>query len=96
MQKTTRPIVLNFQRSADKEEIRIKSYQEDNKKLLNDSNMGIGVQMPQEHRDARRTLSDSAKDEANLGKNTRIVGNKLYVDNKLTKKFFNGEVFIYE
>ncbi|XP_060607444.1 uncharacterized protein LOC132759652 [Ruditapes philippinarum] len=32
--------------------------------------MGIGVQMPQEYRDARRALSDSAKDEANLGKNT--------------------------
>jgi hypothetical protein len=74
----------------------MKSYKEDIKKLLNDSKMGIGVQMPQEYRDARRALSDSAKDEANLGKNTRIVGNKLYVDNKLTKKFINGKVFIYD
>jgi hypothetical protein len=51
----------------------MKSNKEDINKLLNDLKMGIGVQMPQEYRDARQVLSDSAKDETNLGKNTRIV-----------------------
>jgi uncharacterized coiled-coil protein SlyX len=84
--KKPRPIIVNFHRYADREKVRIKSYDKDTKNALKDLKQGIGVQMPQQYRDARKVFSEYIKAEENSGKEMRIMGNKLYVDGKLTKK----------
>lgn len=89
--KKPRPIIVNFRRFADRESIRLKSYDEDIKKKLNDNKQGVGVQMPQVYRDARRALSE--KIPAGQEPNARIFGNKLYINNKLFMKYHDGKIY---
>lgn len=92
--KSPRPIIVNFRRFADRENIRRKSYDDTYKAKLKEAKQGVGVQMPQEYRDARRVLTD----EIPYGQKSsaRIVGNKLFINNKLTKKYHDGKVFTYD
>ena len=90
--KKPRPIVVKFHRYSDRETVRVKSRNEAVKMRLRESNQGIGVQQPQQYREARRALFEQAKREEERGKRTRIVGNKLYVNNRVAKKYVNGSV----
>ena len=91
-----RPIVVKFHRYADREAVRQKSYEDPIKKSLKDSNLGVGIQSPQQYREARKALFEHGKREENRGNRTRIVGNKLYVNNKITKTYNNGNVYDYK
>ena len=90
--KKPRPIVVKFHQYSDRETVRVKSRNEAVKMRLRESNQGIGVQQPQQYREARRALFEQAKREEERGKRTRIVGNKLYVNNRVAKKYVNGSV----
>ena len=90
--KKPRPVVVKFHQYSDRETIRMKSREDEIRTSLWGSNLGIGIQMPLQHREARRALTDLAKKESDRGKKTRIVGSKLFVNNKLFKKYSNGHV----
>ena len=90
--KKPRPIIVKFHRYSDREDVRMKSRDTTIKTALNGSNLGVGVQQPQQYREARKALSDYAKTEEERGNKARIVGNKLFVNNKMTKKFVDGSV----
>lgn len=91
--KKPRPIIVNFHRYSDREKVRQKSYEEEIKEKLKQLKQGVGTQQPQQYRDARKALSECAKTEEELGKKTRIVGNKLYVNNSLKKKYVDGKIY---
>ncbi|XP_052806337.1 uncharacterized protein LOC128241093 [Mya arenaria] len=87
-----RPIVGKFHYYTDREKIRQKSYDEGVKKQLKEARQGVGVQRPQQTRDARKALFDIIKAEESNGKTTRLAGNKLYVNGNLFKTYVNGKV----
>jgi len=82
-----RPIVVKFHSYSDRETIRCKSLEPGTKSKLRDQRLGIGVQSPQEHREARKALYPLSKREEERGKRTRITGNTLFVNNVPTKKY---------
>ena len=87
-----RPIVVKFHKYSDRETVRKKSLEENTKRLLQNSNCGIGVQSPRQYREARKALSDHAKREEDRGNKSRIIGNKLFINNRPLKKYINGKV----
>ena len=87
-----RPIVVKFHKYSDREDVRLKSYNATIKTSLANMNLGVGIQSPQQYRDARKELKDYAKQEQDKGKKARIIGNKLYVNNKDTLKYVDGQI----
>lgn len=87
-----RPIVVKFHRYLDREMIRIKTIEEETRSKLKDKRLGVGIQTPPELREARKALYPASKQEQDRGNRTRIVGNKLYVNNVLKKKFVDGNI----
>lgn len=92
--KKPRPIVVKFEKYTDREEVRQKSYEEDFKNKLKAKKQGVGTQSPQQYREARKVFSDYIK-EQKLEESARIVGNKLYVNNKVTKRYIDGKITDY-
>jgi hypothetical protein len=93
--KKPRPIVVKFHSYTDREKVRIKSYDETIKNKLKELKQGIGVQSPQMYRDARKILMENAADERKKGHATKIIGNKLLLNNKPFQRFINGKVQTY-
>lgn len=93
--KKPRPIVVKFQNYTDREKVRIKSYDDDTKQKLKGKKQGVGIQAPKAYRDARKAFSDYIKSEQIDENNTRIVGTKLYINNKISKKFSGGKIVDY-
>ncbi|KAH3729138.1 hypothetical protein DPMN_055101 [Dreissena polymorpha] len=54
--------------------------------------MGVGIQRPQLHREARQALFPHSKEAEAQHERVRIVGNKMFVNNVARKKFVNGRV----
>jgi hypothetical protein len=93
--KKPRPIVVKFQIYTDREMVRLKSYEDDIKQKLKDRKQGVGIQSPQTYRDARKAFSDYIKSERIDETTTRIAGTKLYINNKISKKFTGGKIVNY-
>ncbi|KAH3858812.1 hypothetical protein DPMN_101450 [Dreissena polymorpha] len=55
-------------------------------------NIGVGVQWPQQIREARKALHPLAKEAESRREKTRMVGNKLFINNELRHKYVNGNV----
>jgi hypothetical protein len=87
-----RPIVVKFHNYTDRERIRVKSYDIDIKEKMKVLRQGVGVQQPLPIREARKALLPFAAEAQKERKSTRIVGNKLFVNNVLKKKFIDGNV----
>lgn len=66
--KKTCPILVNFHCHAVKEKVRLESCEKDIKNTLKDQKQGIGVQMPQQYRDAKKALSEYVKADEDTGK----------------------------
>ena len=71
-----RSIVVKFHCYSEREEVIKKSLETNVKRSMQGSNQGIGVQTPR--------IYEYAKQEETCGKTTRIIGNKLNVNNKVT------------
>ncbi|KAH3698311.1 hypothetical protein DPMN_085830 [Dreissena polymorpha] len=54
--------------------------------------MGVGIQRPQLHTEARQALLPHSKEAEAQHQRVRIVSNKMFVNNVAPKKFFNGQV----
>lgn len=87
-----RPIVVKFHRYSDREAVRLKSHEDAIKTSLRGSNLGVGIQSPQQYRDARKAFAEHVKREEERGQRARVIGNKLYVNNRVVKKYVNGSV----
>lgn len=90
--KKPRPIVVKFHNYADREKVRVTSHDQEIKKKLKVSKQGVGVQQPLQYRDARKILQENADEEEKKGHKTKIIGNKLLVDNKPFQRYINGKV----
>ena len=87
-----RPIVGEFHYYSDRERVREKSYEENVKKNLKDASQGVGIQQPEQMREARKALYPIMKAAVSKNNPVRLVFNKLFVNNKLFKIFSNGSV----
>lgn len=87
-----RAIVAKFHYFSERESVRLKSYDADIKRKLREANLGVGIQRPQQSRDARRAMADIIKAEEEKRRKVRQNGNKLYVDDKLLKVYCDGKV----
>ena len=47
---------------------------------LNRDNLGVGIQLTREWREARKQLYSAIQAERNKGNNTKFIGEKLYVN----------------
>lgn len=87
-----RPIVVKFHSHTDRERIRLKSFDDTIKEKMKQLRQGVGIQQPGLIREARKALLPAAKEAQDNRQTTRIVGNKLYVNSILKKKYVNGKV----
>ena len=87
-----RAIVAKFHYFSERESVRLKSYDADVKRKLREANLGVGIQRPQQSRDARRAMADIIKAEEEKRRKVRQNGNKLYIDDKLFKVYCDGKV----
>lgn len=72
--------------------MRQKSFDTEIKAEMTKRNIGVGVQWPQQIREARKALHPLAKEAESRREKTRMVGNKLYINNELRHKYVNGNV----
>ena len=87
-----RPIVGKFHYFSDRENVRNQSYDDTIKKVLKDAGLGIGIQRPEQMREARKALYPIMKSEENKNNSVKLVSNKLFVNNKLYKIYVDGTV----
>ena len=73
-----RPIVAKFHYYQQRETVRQKSY--DFSEDLKKAKLGVGMQWPQQVREARKTLYPIMQREKNNGKTVKLVRDKLFVD----------------
>lgn len=76
-----RPIVVKFHAFSDREKVRTAGYAK--KDELKAKELGIGVQLPKEWRDARKELYPIMQKERMNGKTVKFIGNKLYINGTL-------------
>ena len=76
--KQPRPIVAKCHYYHDREKIRTAANA--NREDLKQTNHGVGVQLPKEWREARKSLYPIMQREKASGKNVRFHGDKLYVN----------------
>lgn len=74
----TRPIVVKFHYFSEREAVRQSSF--NFSAHLKSVNMGVGVQLPKDIRDARKPLYAKMKEAKDGGSNVRFVGKKLFID----------------
>jgi hypothetical protein len=87
-----RPIVVKFHSYTDRERIRQKSFDDAIKEKMKHLRQGVGIQQPGPIREARKALQPAAKEAQDNRQTTRIIGNKLFVNNILKKKYVDGKV----
>lgn len=73
-----RPIVAKFHYFKQREAVRQASYAHANE--LKDAKMGIGVQWPQQVREARKALYPIMQQEKTKGNTVKLVKDKLFVN----------------
>ena len=73
-----RPIVAKFHYIKQREMVRQASY--NHSASLKAANLGIGIQWPQQVRDARKTLYPIMQQEKNKGNTAKMVKDKLFVN----------------
>lgn len=77
-QNKIRPIVAKFHYFRDREAVRKTSY--DHSETLKQANLGIGMQWPQQVREARKSLYPVMQREKQNGKEVKLVRDKLYIN----------------
>lgn len=77
-QNKSRPIVAKFHYFRDRETVRKRSY--DHNDALKQANLGIGMQWPQQVREARKSLYPVMQREKQNGNNVRMVRDKLFIN----------------
>jgi hypothetical protein len=87
-----RPIVVKFHDYNSREMVRLKSLQTDIKQSLKNNGHGVGIQSPQEYRDARKAFKPLIDEAEQHNQTTRITGNKLFINKKLVKCFVDGKI----
>lgn len=87
-----RPIVGKFHYYSDREKVREKSYDDNIKRTLKEAGQGIGIQRPEQMREARKALYPIMKTEENKNNSVKLVSNKLFVNNRLFKIYVDGTV----
>ena len=88
----TRPIVAKFHYYGQKEAVKSKSY--DRSEQLKQANLGIGMQWPQQIRDARKALYPIMQKEKQNGKHVRMARDKLNIDGILYKPTAQQQQYI--
>ncbi|XP_060562988.1 uncharacterized protein LOC132722497 [Ruditapes philippinarum] len=78
-----RPILVSYHYFAEREAVRLKSY--DKSGELRAAGVGIGIQLPKAIRDARKPLYDVMENAKKAGKTVRFVGKNLFINGKLYK-----------
>ena len=78
LSKSTLPIVVKFHYYQDREKIRNAATQLRDE--LKQNNYGVGVQLPKEWRESRKSLYPVMQAERRKGNNTRFIGEKLFVN----------------
>lgn len=78
-----RPIIVKFHYFHDREKVRSTAYNLRNE--LKNANLGVGVQLPKEWREARKKLYPVMQAEKRQGHSVKFVGEKLYVNGHLYK-----------
>ena len=73
-----RPIIVKFHYFHDREKVRSTAYNLRNE--LKNANLGVGVQLPKEWREARKKLYPVMQAEKRQGHSVKFVGEKLYVN----------------
>ena len=73
-----RPIVVKFHYYSEREAVRKTSF--DHAERLKNAELGIGIQLPKDIRDARKPLYPEMKKAKNEGKSVKFWGKKLYVN----------------
>lgn len=79
-QNKSRPIVAKFHYFRDRETVRKRSY--DCSDALKQANLGIGMQWPQQVREARKSLYPVMQREKQNGKEVRMVRDKLFINGR--------------
>lgn len=77
-QNKSRPIVAKFHYFRDRETVRKRSY--DHSDALKQANLGIGMQWPQQVREARKSLYPVMQRERQNGKEVKMVRDKLFIN----------------
>lgn len=75
-----RPIIVKFHYAQERDRVRTASFEDETKKRLKDSKMGIGAHLPKDLRDARKPLYDAMKRAKDAGKEVKFVGKTLFID----------------
>ena len=65
--------------------VRKLSFEAEKQQTLKQQNIGIGVQLPKEVREARKPLYDVMRQAKNSGKDARFVGKDLQVNGQIYK-----------
>lgn len=76
-----RPILATYHYNAEREEVRLKSY--DKADDLKKAGYGVGINLPKAVRDARRTLYEPRQAAKQEGKRVKFVGKRLYINDTL-------------
>ncbi|MCG8044656.1 MAG: hypothetical protein N0E48_03050 [Candidatus Thiodiazotropha endolucinida] len=74
----SRPVVAKFHYFRDRETVRLKSYNYTEAMKL--KKVGVGVQQPQQIREARKPLYPVMQKAKENGKSVKFVKDKLYID----------------
>ena len=77
-QENIRPIVVKFHYFSERELVRAKSFE--HAETLKNEQLGIGVQLPKDVRDARKPLYPEMKKAKDEGKSVKFRGKKLYIN----------------
>ena len=78
-----RPIIVKFHYYKDREQVRTAAQHM--KEDLKKANLGVGIQLPKEWRDARKQLYPVMQSEKSKGNNVRFIGEKLFINGQLYK-----------
>ena len=67
-----------------REIVRLKSMQKEIKDSLKANDLGVGIQSPQEYRDASKTFNlNFVEDTEQRNQTTHITGSKIFINKKL-------------
>ena len=76
-----RPIIVKFHYYQQRENVRKTAFTL--RSDLKENQLGVGVQIPKEWRESRKTLNAVFDEEKRKGKSVKFVGDKLYVNGQV-------------
>ena len=79
-----RPILATYHYIAEREDVRLKSY--DKADDLKKAGYGVGINLPKTVRDVRRTLYEPMRAARQEGKRVKFVGKRLFINDTLYRQ----------